>query len=363
MTERLLHRLSQGKARCAIIDITGMVVVDTATANHCIKMVNEARLLGTYCVVTGISPFVAQTPPRLASTSTTEAVKSFTVLLDVLLETMKAQTRDAHGNLTVDVNAWYPLEDDLKAYREIDSLPAPATPQQGAAGRARIPAPISSTGRSALPAALGSAFCLTRGVVRVRVGVNTVRRVLVVALRAPRRVARLFLHVAALSFLRLVWRLGQRPRRFHIWHGDVLLLENIGSRQPCDGRAHMTLHRFLGTARGLLRNAVGIPLTLYRVLRPGKKEAERAQRNAETLIAACRAYQARHGQLPDTLEQLVPEFLPQLPPARFSGPHFGFTYDVSGPADARRHVLGWTDRIPFGRPYFVFEEERWGYLD
>lgn len=61
MTERLLHRISQGKARCAIIDITGVEVVDTATANHFIKMVNAARLLGTYCVVTGISPIIAQT--------------------------------------------------------------------------------------------------------------------------------------------------------------------------------------------------------------------------------------------------------------------------------------------------------------
>ncbi|QSQ10726.1 STAS domain-containing protein [Myxococcus landrumensis] len=61
MTERLLHRISQGKARCAIIDITGVEVVDTSTANHFVKMVNAARLLGTYCVVTGISPFIAQT--------------------------------------------------------------------------------------------------------------------------------------------------------------------------------------------------------------------------------------------------------------------------------------------------------------
>ncbi|MCP3145350.1 STAS domain-containing protein [Pyxidicoccus xibeiensis] len=61
MTERLLHRIVQGKARCAIIDITGVEVVDTATANHFIKMVNAARLLGTYCVVTGISPLIAQT--------------------------------------------------------------------------------------------------------------------------------------------------------------------------------------------------------------------------------------------------------------------------------------------------------------
>ncbi|MCE9669333.1 STAS domain-containing protein [Myxococcus stipitatus] len=61
MTERLLHRISQGKARCVIIDITGVEVVDTSTANHFVKMVNAARLLGTYCVVTGISPVIAQT--------------------------------------------------------------------------------------------------------------------------------------------------------------------------------------------------------------------------------------------------------------------------------------------------------------
>ncbi|MBZ4416837.1 STAS domain-containing protein [Myxococcus sp. RHSTA-1-4] len=61
MTERLLYRISQGKARCAIIDITGVEVVDTSTANHFIKMVNAARLLGTYCVITGISPLIAQT--------------------------------------------------------------------------------------------------------------------------------------------------------------------------------------------------------------------------------------------------------------------------------------------------------------
>ncbi|AKQ64566.1 hypothetical protein A176_001478 [Myxococcus hansupus] len=103
--------------------------------------------------------------------------------------------------------------------------------------------------------------------------------------------------------------------------------------------------------------------TLYMTLRPGRKDGERAQRNAEVLIAACRAFEAKHGTLPDSLEQLVPGFVPKLPPAKFSGPTFGFTYDVSGAKDAPHHVLGWTDRIPFGRPFYVFEEDRWGYLD
>jgi rsbT co-antagonist protein RsbR len=61
MTERLLHRIVQDKARCVIIDITGVEVVDTMTANHFIKMVKAARLLGAHCVVTGISPMIAQT--------------------------------------------------------------------------------------------------------------------------------------------------------------------------------------------------------------------------------------------------------------------------------------------------------------
>ncbi|MFP2905943.1 STAS domain-containing protein [Pyxidicoccus sp. 3LFB2] len=61
MTERLLQRITQGKARCAIIDITGVEVVDTATANHFVKMVGAARMLGTHCVITGISPIIAQT--------------------------------------------------------------------------------------------------------------------------------------------------------------------------------------------------------------------------------------------------------------------------------------------------------------
>nr|BDT33657.1 STAS domain-containing protein [Myxococcus sp. MH1] len=61
MTERLLHRVVQGKARCVIIDITGVEVVDTMTANHFIKMVGSARLLGAYCVVTGIRPAIART--------------------------------------------------------------------------------------------------------------------------------------------------------------------------------------------------------------------------------------------------------------------------------------------------------------
>jgi anti-anti-sigma regulatory factor len=59
--DTLLLRLVQTKSRCAIIDITGVEVVDTKTADYLLKIVRAAQLLGTRCVLTGLSPAVAQT--------------------------------------------------------------------------------------------------------------------------------------------------------------------------------------------------------------------------------------------------------------------------------------------------------------
>jgi rsbT co-antagonist protein RsbR len=61
ITEKLLQRISDNNAACVIIDLTGVDVVDTMTADHLIKLVKSARLLGTYCVVTGIGPEIART--------------------------------------------------------------------------------------------------------------------------------------------------------------------------------------------------------------------------------------------------------------------------------------------------------------
>lgn len=65
MTERLLRRIVERQARAVIIDITGVDVVDTATADHFVRMIRAAQLLGVYCVVTGISPDIAQTLVRI----------------------------------------------------------------------------------------------------------------------------------------------------------------------------------------------------------------------------------------------------------------------------------------------------------
>jgi rsbT co-antagonist protein RsbR len=57
----LLRRIVETKARHVIMDITGVDMVDTKTADYLLKIVRAANLLGSRCVLTGLSPAVAQT--------------------------------------------------------------------------------------------------------------------------------------------------------------------------------------------------------------------------------------------------------------------------------------------------------------
>lgn len=65
MTDTLLLRIDATGARCVVIDFTGVDLVDTTTALHFLQMMRAARLLGTYCVVTGLRPAVAQSAIQL----------------------------------------------------------------------------------------------------------------------------------------------------------------------------------------------------------------------------------------------------------------------------------------------------------
>lgn len=65
MTSRLLAAIGETGARCVIVDVTGVDIVDTMTADHLIRMIRAARLLGAYCVLTGLSPDIAQTLVRI----------------------------------------------------------------------------------------------------------------------------------------------------------------------------------------------------------------------------------------------------------------------------------------------------------
>lgn len=59
--ERLLQTLVDTGSAYAIIDITGVPAVDTQVAQHILKTVAAARLMGAECVISGIRPQIAQT--------------------------------------------------------------------------------------------------------------------------------------------------------------------------------------------------------------------------------------------------------------------------------------------------------------
>jgi rsbT co-antagonist protein RsbR len=79
--ETLLEAIVETNSKIAIIDITGVPTVDTVVAQHLLKTVTAARLMGAECIISGVRPQIAQTIVHLGIN-----------LLDV---TTKATLRDA----------------------------------------------------------------------------------------------------------------------------------------------------------------------------------------------------------------------------------------------------------------------------
>lgn len=89
MMESLLEAIAARQAQFAIVDLTGVEVIDTMTADHLIKLFRAAKVLGTDGVLCGMRPAVAQTVVALGVDLT--AVRTMRTLREALLWCIREQ--------------------------------------------------------------------------------------------------------------------------------------------------------------------------------------------------------------------------------------------------------------------------------
>ena len=65
LVDNLLAEIQRTRSRYAILDVTGVDVIDTHTAHHLLKVARAVELLGARCIITGIQPAIAQTMVNL----------------------------------------------------------------------------------------------------------------------------------------------------------------------------------------------------------------------------------------------------------------------------------------------------------
>lgn len=65
LMERLLGEIARTRSNYAILDVTGVDIIDTHTADYLLRIARAVELLGAQCIITGIRPAVAQTMVNL----------------------------------------------------------------------------------------------------------------------------------------------------------------------------------------------------------------------------------------------------------------------------------------------------------
>ena len=89
----MLAKIQETEAQIIIMDIQGVAAVDTAVANHLIKITKATKLMGCRCIISGVSPAVAQTIVQLGIDLGEVATNS----------TLKNALADAFRMLNIDV--------------------------------------------------------------------------------------------------------------------------------------------------------------------------------------------------------------------------------------------------------------------
>lgn len=84
-----------------------------------------------------------------------------------------------------------------------------------------------------------------------------------------------------------------------------------------------------------------------------------ARSRAEVLIEACEKYKDINNEYPEKLSDLVPDFINEIPVAKYTQMSNRFFYIASEDS----HLLLYVAVAPFGRPTYNFEKQKWTYMD
>jgi rsbT co-antagonist protein RsbR len=89
LMESLLQAIVDTDCKVAIVDITGVPTVDTVVAQHLLKTVTAARLMGAECIISGVRPQIAQTIVHLGIDLTNVITKAtLAAALQVALDSL-----------------------------------------------------------------------------------------------------------------------------------------------------------------------------------------------------------------------------------------------------------------------------------
>ena len=94
MMEKMLDKIVATSAKVIILDISGVAAVDTAVANHLIKITKATKLMGCQCIISGVSPAVAQTIVHLGINM--EGIQTNSTLSDALYEAFEYIDLEVH---------------------------------------------------------------------------------------------------------------------------------------------------------------------------------------------------------------------------------------------------------------------------
>ena len=100
--ENLLQTIVATNSKFAIIDITGVPTVDTLVAQHLLKTITAARLMGAECIISGVRPQIAQTIVHLGIDL--EEVITKAKLADAFALALDRSGRTVKGSISAPAN-------------------------------------------------------------------------------------------------------------------------------------------------------------------------------------------------------------------------------------------------------------------